>query len=187
MNAELKFYTYAYLNENNVPYYIGKGHGERAYTKHNNVTRPLKDKILILKENLSEKEAIKHEEYMIYVHGKGKENSILENKSNRGYCTSLAGYKQEDADEWTSCMLSALFGSKTTACVLLFLNKEKEAHALRIAKTFGFGLNQTQRQLKKLEANYVLISWKVGNVRLYAFNKRNPTVVNLQVFLSSCK
>ena len=84
-------------------------------------------------------------------------------------------------------MLSTLFGSKTTACVLLFLNKEKEAHALRIAKTFGFGLNQTQRQLKKLEANYILVSWKIGNVRLYAFNKRNPKVVNLQVFLSSCK
>ena len=187
MNTELKFYTYAYLNENNVPYYIGKGHGKRAYTKHKNVTKPLTTKILILKENLSEKEAIKHEEYMIYIHGKGKENNILENKSNRGYCTSLVGCKQEDADEWASCMLSTLFGSKTTACVLLFLNKEKEAHALRIAKTFGFGLNQTQRQLKKLEANYILVSWRVGNVRLYAFNKRNPTVVNLQVFLSSYK
>jgi hypothetical protein len=69
----------------------------------------------------------------------------------------------------------------------LFINKETESHALRIAKTFDFGLNQTQRQLKKLEQNYVLVSWKVGAIRLYAFNKQNPTVKNLKIFLSSCK
>jgi len=39
----------------------------------------------------------------------------------------------------------------TAACVLLFLQRYGEAHALRIAKTFCFGLDMTQRQLKRLE------------------------------------
>ena len=48
-------------------------------------------------------------------------------------------------------VLEALFGNKTAACVLLFLQCYGEGHAQRIAKTFGFGLNMTQRQLKRLE------------------------------------
>ena len=44
-----RFYTYCYLNENNIPYYIGKGTGRRAYHVHDNVSVPPKDRILILK------------------------------------------------------------------------------------------------------------------------------------------
>lgn len=46
-------------------------------------------------------------------------------------------------------VLEAIFGNRTAAWVLLFLQCYGEGHAMRIAKTFGFGLNMTQRQLKR--------------------------------------
>lgn len=81
--------------------------------------------------------------------------------------------------------LEAIFGNRTAACVLLFLQCYGEGHALRIAKSFGFGLNMTQRQLKRLEEQGVLVSRLVGNIRLFSFNERNPTVRNLRQLLEA--
>jgi len=80
-------------------------------------------------------------------------------------------------------VLEAIFGNRTAAWVLLFLQCYGEGHALRIAKTIGFGLNMTQRQLNRLEEEGVLVSRLVGNIRLFAFNDRNPTVRNLRRLL----
>ena len=52
-----------------------------------------------------------------------------------------------------------------------------------IAKTFGFGLKMTQRQLKRLEEQGVLVSRRLGNLRLFSFNERNPSVRNLRKML----
>lgn len=81
-------------------------------------------------------------------------------------------------------VLEAIFGNRTAAWVLLFLQAYGEGHALRIAKTFDLGLNMTQRQLKRLEANGVLVSRVIGRTRLFTFNERNPTVRNLRQFLT---
>ena len=78
------FYTYAYLRSKDsktakagTPYYIGKGHGKRAYNPHRRTPVPKdKSKIVILKENLSEKEAFAYEKEMILFYGR-----ILINKS----------------------------------------------------------------------------------------------------------
>ena len=56
---------------------------------------------------------------------------------------------------------------------------------MRIARTFEFGLNMTQRQLKRLEEEGVLVSRRLGNLRLFSFNDRNPTVRNLQQMLEA--
>jgi hypothetical protein len=82
-------------------------------------------------------------------------------------------------------VLEALFGNRTAACVLLFLQCYGEGHAQRIARTFGFGLNMTQRQLKRLEEQGVLVSRRLGNLRLFSFNERNPTVRHLLPFLET--
>ena len=79
------YYTYAYLRKDKTPWYIGKGKGRRAYQKHDFFNPPPKDSILILKNNLSEKEAYKHEVYMISIFGrKDLKNGILRNRSNGG-------------------------------------------------------------------------------------------------------
>lgn len=80
------YYTYAYLREDGTPYYIGKGKGDRAYTKHHKIPVPKdRNKILFLKENLTEEEAFKHEIYMIAILGrKDLETGILRNRTNGG-------------------------------------------------------------------------------------------------------
>jgi hypothetical protein len=81
-----RFYTYAYLREDKTPYYIGKGSRARAYRKNRRV-RPPKDesRIILLKQNLTEEEAFKHEIYMIAVFGrKDLGTGILHNRSDGG-------------------------------------------------------------------------------------------------------
>jgi len=82
-----RFYTYAYLREDKTPYYIGKGIGSRAYKKYKNEIKPPRDKsrIILLKKNLLEEEAFKHEIYMIAVLGrKDLGTGILHNRTNGG-------------------------------------------------------------------------------------------------------
>lgn len=81
------FYTYAYLRKGNrTPYYIGKGRGKRAYDSTHNVKVPDdKDRIIFLKQNLTEEEAFNHEKYMIAVLGrKDLGTGILRNMSDGG-------------------------------------------------------------------------------------------------------
>lgn len=82
-----RFYTYAYLRKDRTPYYIGKGKGNRAYKKYKNEIKIPKDKsrIIVLKQNLTEEEAFKHEIYMIAVLGrKDLGTGILRNKTDGG-------------------------------------------------------------------------------------------------------
>ena len=83
----MEYYTYAYLREDRTPYYIGKGKGNRAYRRRKKDIKPPKDKsrIILLKQNLIEEEAFKHEIYMIAVFGrKDLGTGILHNKTNGG-------------------------------------------------------------------------------------------------------
>ena len=79
-----KFYTYAWLREDGTPYYIGKGCGPRAWVKHRNWDPPSRDRVLILKRNLTNEEAIRHEIYMIAVLGRKFEGGILNNLTAGG-------------------------------------------------------------------------------------------------------
>jgi hypothetical protein len=83
------YYTYAYLREDGTPYYIGKGKNHRLYDKRHTVGVPKKERVLILKNNLTEEEAFRHEVYMISILGrKDLGTGILRNKTNGGEGTS---------------------------------------------------------------------------------------------------
>ena len=81
----MQYYTYAYLREDRTPYYVGKGKGYRLYDKKHKVGVPTKNRIIYLKQNLTEEEAFKHEIYMIAVFGrKDLGTGILHNKTAGG-------------------------------------------------------------------------------------------------------
>ena len=80
------FYTYAFLREDRTPYYIGKGTGNRIYSKQRKI-KPPKDKsrIIFLKKNLTEEESFRHEIYMIALFGrKDLGTGILRNETDGG-------------------------------------------------------------------------------------------------------
>jgi hypothetical protein len=87
----MRFYTYAYLRRDGTPYYIGKGSGGRCYSPGGRPCGVPTDtsRIVILKNNLSEEDAFKHEVYMIFVFGrKDIGTGILRNKTNGGQGSS---------------------------------------------------------------------------------------------------
>jgi hypothetical protein len=94
MNNE--YYTYAYLREDGTPYYIGKGTNRRAYLQLNhNVKVPTKERILILKNRMTNDEANRHERYMIFVLGrKNIGTGILRNLTEGG--EGVLGLKQSE-------------------------------------------------------------------------------------------
>jgi hypothetical protein len=85
----MDYCTYAYLREDGTPYYIGKGKKHRPYSRNRKFKPPAKERILILKCNLTEEEAIRHEIYMIAVFGrKDQGTGILHNLTDGGEGTS---------------------------------------------------------------------------------------------------
>jgi len=79
--------------------------------------------------------------------------------------------------------LQVLFGSKTTANILLYITASGSGYATRIAKTFDLPLSAVQRQLIKLESGGILVSRLMGKTRVFEFNPRSGTAKNLQSFL----
>jgi hypothetical protein len=82
------FYVYAYLREDNTPFYIGKGTGRRAYQKnkktHKFVNIPDKEKIVILLDNLTEECALEKEKELIMKYGRKIDGGILVNVTEGG-------------------------------------------------------------------------------------------------------
>jgi predicted ArsR family transcriptional regulator len=81
--------------------------------------------------------------------------------------------------------LEAIFGNRTAAAVLLYLENYGSGHASRIAKDCAIPVSVVQDQLRRLEAAGVLVSRTVGRTRVFEFNPRNPTVTRLHNFLAS--
>ena len=82
-----KYYTYAYLRPDKTPYYVGKGCGRRMFMDpgKRRVKQP-KDRslIIILKDNMTEYDAYKHEIYMIAVLGLKVNDGLLRNFTSGG-------------------------------------------------------------------------------------------------------
>lgn len=81
--------------------------------------------------------------------------------------------------------LEAIFGNRTAAAVLLYLENYGSGYASRIAKTYGMPVSVVQDQLRKLEGAGVLISRNVGRTRVFEFSPRNPTAERLREFLAA--
>lgn len=80
------YYVYAYLREDGTPYYIGKGKDRRVFAKSINHYPPEdKSRIVFIKENLDEYEALDLEKRMIRWYGrKDLGTGILRNLTDGG-------------------------------------------------------------------------------------------------------
>ena len=116
MKNPRRFYTYAYLREDRTPYYIGKGQTKRLYQSNGKPCKVPKDKsrIIFLKQNLTEKEAFRHERYMIAVFGrKDLKTGILRNKSNGGEGSSGIVVTEETRKKLREANLGKKYSEKT--------------------------------------------------------------------------
>lgn len=93
------YYVYEHIrNDNNSCFYVGKGHGNRAYSKnrnehHDRIVKKYGMTVNIVKDNLSEEEAYKFEHELIcdYVFNKGYGIDIIgfnNDKSKEFYLTN---------------------------------------------------------------------------------------------------
>jgi hypothetical protein len=164
------FYTYAYLRKDGTPYYIGKGRKNRAYTDGGRrVKLPSKDRILILKKNLTEEEAFRHEVYMIAVLGRKDLNTgILRNLSHGG--EGSAGHKMpEDRKESLRQQYKGtgnpMFGVKPKSAEMRWfnLNGEKEKMFVPGSQPQGWNLGRkkpSEETLRKLKKREIRTGWK---------------------------
>lgn len=93
----MNYYVYAYLRENGSPYYIGKGKGQRAYSKLHNIHVPDdKTRIVFLEKNLTNIGACALERRYIRWYGKKIDNTgILRNITDGG-----EGNSSKRSEEW---------------------------------------------------------------------------------------
>lgn len=90
-----EFYVYQYVDENNMPYYIGKGKDNRVNAKHNFTVVPTLEYQQIVKNNLTEEEALALENKLIREYGRKIDGGILDNiKINHWAC--LSGWKHSE-------------------------------------------------------------------------------------------
>lgn len=81
--------------------------------------------------------------------------------------------------------LNTIFGNRTAAAVLLYLENYGSGYASGMAKTLGIPVSVVQDQLRKFEDAGVLVSRTVGRTRVFEFNPRNPTSRRLREFLAA--
>jgi hypothetical protein len=100
------------------------------------------------------------------------------NKKEERHMDSINKYQATEQVE-------VLFGSKSAAWVLLYIQSYGSGYGAQIADVFSQPINAVQQQLRKFETNGILVSYPVGKTRVFEFNPRGATVRNLKTFLRS--
>lgn len=71
-------------------------------------------------------------------------------------------------------MLDKILGTKTAELMMLHLFHYGEVYPRGLARDTQISLSAIQNQLQRFEEAGVIISKKIGNVRVYRFNAKSP-------------
>ncbi len=82
-------------------------------------------------------------------------------------------------------LLETVFGNRTAARVVAYVEQYGEAYASQIAKAFGMPVSQVQKQLRRLEAGGLLVNKMLGRTRVYFWNPRTASVKGLRMVVST--
>ncbi|MCG7944906.1 MAG: hypothetical protein N0C84_01020, partial [Candidatus Thiodiazotropha taylori] len=157
---EKKYYVYYWNREDGTPYYIGKGCGDRAYRKGRDYKPPV-ERIQILKENLTEDEALELEIELIAKFGrKDLGTGILRNKTDGG-----DGMSSEDATRLNNKRVAE--GTHP-----MFKEHNKEKLRQRNKETGSFKNPELQRELFKRRTKESLIE---GGKKAAETTRKNGT------------
>lgn len=77
-------------------------------------------------------------------------------------------------------MLEAIFGNTTAAKLMLYLFHYGEVYASGMAKDMSIALSQVQKQLDRFEVAGILVSKRLGTIRVYQFNPKLGVVKKLK-------
>ena len=101
------YYVYAYLTQDGLPYYIGKGSRRRAWDKNHNVIVPADlSEIIIVENNLTEIGALAIERRLISWYGRKNNNTgILENKTDGGSGSTRWNYTNKIREKFSKVKL----------------------------------------------------------------------------------
>jgi len=67
-------------------------------------------------------------------------------------------------------MLNAILGNKSAQLIMLRPYRDEEIYAGALATDYEIGIKSIQNQLEKFEDANLLVSRKLGNLRLFSFN-----------------
>ena len=81
--------------------------------------------------------------------------------------------------------LESIFGNKSAAQKLMFLQKYSEGHGNRIARAFAVSPTAIKRQLLRFENGGLLASRVVGKSRVFNWNPSSSAAKNLRMFLEA--
>jgi len=146
------YYTYAYLREDKTPYYIGKGKGNRLNEKKGRPCNlPPKERIIKLKQNLTEEEAFKHEIYMISVFGRiDLGTGILRNKTNGGDGASGAIITEETREKLRASNIGKKKSDKARKNMSIARTGKKDSEETKLKKRLThLGRKQTPEEIEK--------------------------------------
>jgi hypothetical protein len=143
------FYVYQYIRDDSTPYYVGKGKGNRAWARNKNDRirqPPTDDRIIIVKDNLTENEAHSLEIELIFKYGrKDLGTGILHNLTNGGE----GGSGRKNSPEHIAAMAKANIGNTYN------LGKKRPKEVVeRIAKA-NTGKKRSEETKRKLSESHL--------------------------------